>query len=150
MKRAAAGKQGFGDGNSNRTADVADEVEDAAGVSDFLVAQRSVALRGDGDEDEAERKAGNDNGPEEGPRADGEADIAEGERHGAEDDEAEGEQVAGVPLVGEITDDGHGNDGAESARADDHAGGKSGVAEHLLIKERQQRDGGVNRHPEKE
>jgi len=148
MELGAASDHGLRGRDSDGAADIAEQVEDAAGVSDFLVAQRGVTLRGDGDEDEAEGEAGDDDGPEKRPGADAEVDVAEGERHESEDDEAEGEQVARVHLVGEHADDGHGHDGAESARANDDAGGEGGVAEQLLIVEREQGDGGVDRNSE--
>ena len=67
--------------------------------------------------------------------ADAEVDVAEAESHEAEDDEAEGEQIARVELVGEKADKRHGDDGADTSRGHDDAGGESGIAEQLLIEE---------------
>ena len=47
-----------------------------------------------------------------------------------------------------IADDGRAEDGSDAARADDEAGGEGGVAEELLIVERQDGDGDVDAHAE--
>src|SRR5579875_2546434 len=88
----AAHQFGLGDGDTDRSADIPDQVEDAAGVADLVVAQGAVRLCGDGDEDEAEGKPGQDDGNQQGPGADAEVEIAEDQGGNAESDEAEGEE----------------------------------------------------------
>ena len=96
MDVGAAGEQGVGDGDADGAADVAHEVEEAAGVADLLVVERAVGGGADGDEDEAEAEAGDEDGQEQGGGGDVEGDVAEVEGGEAEGEEAEGEQVARV------------------------------------------------------
>jgi len=102
MRGGAAGEQGGGDGDADGAANVAHEIEEAAGVADLVVAQGSVGLGGDGHEDKAEGEAGDEDGNEERGGRDVWREVAEVERGEAEDEEAEGEQVAGVGAVGKI------------------------------------------------
>ena len=48
----------------------------------------------------------------------------------------------------EYADDGEADEGSDAARADDEAGGEGGVAEDLLVVERQDSDGDVDAHAE--
>ena len=70
------------------------------------------------------------------------------ERADAEADEADGEQIAIVDAGAKDADDGRAEDGSDAARADDEAGGEGGVAEDLLVEERQDGDGEVDAHAE--
>ena len=56
----------------------------------------------------------------------------------------------GSSFVGEVADDGHAADGSDAAGSDDEAGGEGGVAEELLIEEREDGDGGVDADAEHE
>src|ERR1039458_6552047 len=150
MHSGAAGEQGLGDGDADRSADVAHEVEEAAGIANLLVAQSAVGGGGDGDKDERQGESCNENREQQGGGGDVEVDAAEVERGEAEDSESEGEQVARVDLVGEIADDGHAADGADAAGRDHQAGSEGSVAEQLLIEERQDDDGGVDGDAEQE
>ncbi len=144
MNGSAAGEEGGGDRDSDASADVAHEVEDAAGVADLLVVERAVGGDVDGDEDEGEAEAGDEDGQEECGGRDVRGDVAEVEGGEAEGDEAKGEEVTGIYFAGEVADDGHAADGANSTGRDDDSGGQGSVAEEFLIEERQDGDGGVD------
>ena len=101
MDGGAAGEQRLRDGDADGAADVAHEVEEAAGVADLVVVERAVGGGGDGDEDEAEAEAGDEDGEKQGGGGDVEGDVAEVEGGEAEGEEAEGEEPARVDFVGE-------------------------------------------------
>ncbi len=58
----AADEEGLGYGDSDGAADVAHEVEEAAGVTDLVVAQGPVGGGADGNEDEGEAESGDEDG----------------------------------------------------------------------------------------
>ena len=87
-------------------------------------------------------------GNEQRVRADVEIDVAEDEGADGEAEEAGAEQLAVVDAGAENADDGRADEGADAARADDQAGGEGGVAENLLVVERQDGDGDVDAHAE--
>ncbi len=79
-----------------------------------------------------------------------EGDVAEVEGGEAEGEETEGEEVARVHFVRQEADDRHAADGSDAAGGDDEAGGEGGVAEELLIEERQDSDRGIDADAEHE
>jgi len=146
----AAGKQGGGDGDANGAADVAHQVEEAAGVADLFRVECAIGGGADGNEDETETEAGDEDGEEQCGGGDLEGDVAEVESGEAEGEEAEGEKVAGIDLVGEVADDGHAADCADAARSDSETCSEGCVTEELLIEEREDGDGGIDADTEHE
>src|SRR5271170_5928648 len=144
MNGAATRQERLGDGDADGAADVAHEVEDAAGVAELLVVQGPVSCDVDRDEDEGEAEASDEDGGQEGGGGDVQRDVAEVESCEAEGDEADGEEVTRVDLVGEVADERQAADGADAAGRDHQASGEGGVSEQFLIEEGQDDDGGVD------
>ncbi len=65
MDGAAASEKSFRDGDADGAADVAHQVEEAAGVADLTGLQCAVGGGADGDEDEAQSETGDEDGEEE-------------------------------------------------------------------------------------
>src|ERR1017187_2340962 len=148
MHRGAAGEQRLGDGDSDGSADVAHEVEEAARVADLFIAQGSIGGDADGNEDKAEAEAGDQDGQKQRGGGDGESHVAKVEGGEAEDAESETEEITRIDLVGEISDDRHAADGADTTWGDDQSGGEGGVSQQFLEEEGQHDDGRVDGDPE--
>src|SRR5580704_5337281 len=95
----AAGEECLSDGDADAATHVAHQVEEAAGVADLLVVERTVGCSANGDEDEAEAEAGDEDGEEKSGGREVQGDIAEVKRGEAEGEEAEGEEDARIYFV---------------------------------------------------
>ena len=146
MQGGAANEGGGGHRNSDGPADVAQHVEEAGGVAHLFARDGGGGHGGQRHKDKAQRKAGEHDGNQQRVGADVEVDRAEDERADAEADESGAEQLAIVDAGAEDADDRRADERADAARADDEAGGEGGVAEDLLVVERQDGDGDVDAH----
>src|ERR1700743_1590696 len=130
-------------GDANAAAEIADEIEEAGGVAHGFFGDAGHGDRGERDEDEAERKAHFKLWPEEIPVACTAIEMGEFEKSERTDEEAEAEKFARIEFGDDEADDGHGDEGTESARSHGDAGAQGGIAQKRLQDERDENGGAV-------
>src|ERR1700742_4362069 len=94
MRLRVASDDCIDDGDADAAADVAEEIVEAAGVADLLVAERAHGDGGERNEDEAGAGAGGDDGAGEGPLAGGGGGVGHPECGPREDDVAGSDEPA--------------------------------------------------------
>jgi len=143
MLRGAADDRGGRHGDADRPADVAEHVEEAGCVAHLFARERAGGKSRQRDEHKAQREAGEQDRHQQGIRADSEVDRPEIERADAEPDESGAEELAVVHVGAQKTDHRRTDKRADAAGPHHKAGG---VAENLLVVERQDGDGDVDAH----
>ena len=148
IRLRAAGDESRQAGNPDAPAEVAHEIEEAAGVADLVLLERAHARGGQRDEDEADRDAAENGRPDDAAHPDAEIDVPEKERRIGQAEKSDRDQDAVADFSDEPSDHNRGEEGADTARAQGQTGVERGVVEQVLHEEREDRDRAVKERAE--
>jgi len=132
VKLVPAREKSGHDGDAEATADVAHEVEDASRVAHLFFRNPRHGERHEWNEEQRQRDALKDLGPEDVPVSGVQVQVGEVEPcHGGED-EAHNEQAARIDFAGEVSGDRHPEQRPDAAWRERESGVVGGIAEERL------------------